>query len=49
MLPANAAHEPTAETSGDCRRQPELNPAGASRVSGLIQNCSGQILAKKKT
>ena len=30
-----AAHEPTAETTEDPRRRPEVNPGGASRVREL--------------
>ena len=45
MSTANAAHELTAETTEDRRRRPQVNPGGASRVSGVIHIGAKTILA----
>ena len=46
MWPANAVQALTAETTEDCRRQPQVNPGGASRVSGVIHIPANLAMAK---
>ena len=36
------------ETSEDCQRQPQLNPGGASRVSGVIHIGANMATAIKR-